>query len=52
MSEKRLLLFAPAAFSLAETSRMTEIAKGVRDHPRASKAFDIHFISEVEASRD
>ena len=46
MSEKRLLLFAPAAFSLAETSRMTEIAKGVRDHPRASKAFDIHFISE------
>jgi hypothetical protein len=46
MSEKRLLLFAPAAFSLAETSRMTEIAKGVRDHPRASEAFDIHFISE------
>jgi hypothetical protein len=46
MSEKRLLLFAPAAFSLAETSRMTEIAKGVRDHPRASEAFDIYFISE------
>src|SRR5512146_1315965 len=43
---RKTLLFAPAAFSLAETSRMTEIAKGVRDHPVARDIFDIHFISE------
>jgi len=43
---KRILLFAPCAFNLAETSRMVEMAKGVARHPMASKAFDIHFISD------
>lgn len=43
---RKTLLFAPAAFSLAETTRMVEIAKGVRDHPVARDIFDIHFISE------
>src|SRR5512146_1311014 len=39
------ILFAPVTFDLAETTRMLEIAKGVRSHPQASKAFDIQFIS-------
>ena len=43
---KRLLVFAPAAYNLAETSRMVEIAKAVRDHGIAGPVFDIHFISE------
>lgn len=43
---KRILLFAPCAFNLAETSRMVEIAKAVQRHPGASRAFDIHFISD------
>jgi UDP:flavonoid glycosyltransferase YjiC (YdhE family) len=43
---KRILLFAPAAYSLAETTRMIEIAKGVREHPKASEVFEIQFISE------
>jgi len=30
MIPKRILLFAPAAFNLAETTRMIEIAKGSR----------------------
>ena len=43
---KEVLLFAPCAFNLAETSRMVEIAKGVRHHPEASQVFDVHFISD------
>jgi UDP:flavonoid glycosyltransferase YjiC (YdhE family) len=43
---RRALLFAPCAYNLAETSRMIEIAKAVRAHPRASAAFDVRFISE------
>lgn len=43
---KRVLLFAPCAFNLAETSRMVEIAKAVRRHPAANQAFEIHFISD------
>lgn len=43
---KKLLLFAPCAFNLAETSRMVEIAKAIKRHPAASKVFDIHFISD------
>ena len=43
---KKILLFAPAAFNLAETSRMVEIAKAIARHPVASQAFDIHFISD------
>jgi UDP:flavonoid glycosyltransferase YjiC (YdhE family) len=46
MMPKRLLLFAPCAFNLAETSRMVEIAKGIERHPVANQAFDIHFISD------
>jgi UDP:flavonoid glycosyltransferase YjiC (YdhE family) len=42
---KKILLFAPAAFDLAETTRMIEIAKGIVNHPHASKVFDIRFIS-------
>jgi UDP:flavonoid glycosyltransferase YjiC (YdhE family) len=40
-----MLVFAPAAFDLAETTRMIEIAKGILRHPQASHAFDIQFIS-------
>jgi UDP:flavonoid glycosyltransferase YjiC (YdhE family) len=43
---KRVLLFAPCAFNLAETSRMVEIAKAVRRHSEACQAFEIHFISD------
>ncbi len=43
---KRILLFAPAAFNLAETSRMVEIAKAVERHPEAAKVFEVHFISD------
>jgi len=43
---KRVLLFAPCAFNLAETSRMVEIAKGIVRHPDASQTFQIHFISD------
>lgn len=43
---KRVLLFAPCAFNLAETSRMVEIAKGIEGHPTASQTFDVHFISD------
>ena len=42
----RVLLFAPCAFNLAETSRMVEIAKAIKRHPAASEVFDIHFISD------
>jgi len=44
--EKKIILFAPAAFNLAETSRMVEIAKGIRHHAKAREVFDIRFISE------
>ena len=43
---KKLLLFAPCAFNLAETSRMVEIAKAIKRHPAASQVFDVHFISD------
>ena len=43
---KKILLFAPCAFNLAETSRMVEIAKAVERHPEAAEAFDVHFISD------
>lgn len=46
MIPKRILLFAPAAFNLAETTRMIEIAKGVVAHDAASKTFEIQFISD------
>ena len=43
---KQILLFAPCAFNLAETTRMVEIAKAVERHPEAGKVFEIHFISD------
>jgi UDP:flavonoid glycosyltransferase YjiC (YdhE family) len=43
--DKKILLFAPVTFDLAETTRMIEIAKGIRNHPAASQVFDIQFIS-------
>lgn len=42
---KKILLFAPVTFDLAETTRMIEIAKGIANHPLASQAFAIQFIS-------
>jgi len=46
MNRRKLLLFAPCAFNLAETSRMVEIARGIARHPTASQTFDIQFISD------
>ena len=43
---KKVILFAPCAFNLAETAGMVEIAKAIERHPAASQAFDIHFISD------
>ena len=43
---KKILLFAPCAFNLAETTRMVEIAKAVERHPEAREAFAVHFISD------
>jgi UDP:flavonoid glycosyltransferase YjiC (YdhE family) len=43
--EKKIILFAPVTFDLAETTRMIEIAKGIVNHPLASQVFDIQFIS-------
>ena len=43
---KKILLFAPCAFNLAETTRMLEIAKGVAHHLATSKVFDIQFMSD------
>ena len=34
---RKVLLFAPCAFNLAENSRMVEIAKGLRRHAIASQ---------------
>jgi UDP:flavonoid glycosyltransferase YjiC (YdhE family) len=42
---KKILLFAPVTFDLAETTRMIEIAKGIVNHPIANQVFDIQFIS-------
>jgi UDP:flavonoid glycosyltransferase YjiC (YdhE family) len=42
---KKTLLFAPVTFDLAETTRMLEIAKGIKNHPAANQVFNIHFIS-------
>jgi hypothetical protein len=43
---KKVLLFAPCGFNLAETSRMVEIAKAVARDPVASAVFAPHFISD------
>ncbi|MCA9951136.1 MAG: hypothetical protein KDE48_15910 [Anaerolineales bacterium] len=43
---KKILLFAPAAYNLAETTRMIEIAKGIRANESANKVFAIQFVSE------
>jgi predicted xylose isomerase-like sugar epimerase len=50
MMSKRTLLFAPARYNLAETSRMVEIAKGIERHPQASQVFRVHFISDSSDS--
>jgi UDP:flavonoid glycosyltransferase YjiC (YdhE family) len=39
-------VFAPCAYNLAETTRMLEIAKGIRNHESAGKVFGIQFISD------
>lgn len=43
---KKMLVFAPCAYNLAETTRMIQIAKAVSEHERAKSLFDIQFISE------
>jgi len=43
---KRIMLFAPCAYNLAETSRMLEIAKAIRCHPEGCRAFELAFISD------
>ena len=43
---KKILLFAPCAFNLAETSWMVEIAKAIERNPKAREAFAVHFISD------
>ena len=43
---KKVLLFAPAAYSLAETTRMIEIAKGIKANESAKAVFAIQFVSE------
>lgn len=43
---KKILLFAPMTFNLAETTRMIEIAKGIAHHDTAGKMFDIQFMSD------
>jgi hypothetical protein len=43
---RRALVFAPCAYNLAETTRMLQIAKGVRDVDRRGNAFDVRFMSE------
>jgi UDP:flavonoid glycosyltransferase YjiC (YdhE family) len=45
-TSRKKLLFAPATYSLAETTRMLEIAKGVSRHELARDIFDIYFLSE------
>lgn len=45
MSQK-ILLFAPAAYNLAETTRMIEIAKGITKNDSARETFEIQFVSE------
>jgi UDP:flavonoid glycosyltransferase YjiC (YdhE family) len=42
---KKVLLFAPLTFDLAETTRMLEIARAVRTSPLANQAFEVQFIS-------
>jgi len=46
MRPNGILVFAPCAFNLGETSRMVEIAKAVQTNFSAHKAFDIHFIPD------
>jgi UDP:flavonoid glycosyltransferase YjiC (YdhE family) len=41
----KILLYAPAAFDLAETTRMLEIAKGIQRQGAASTILAAHFIS-------
>ena len=43
---KRIIIFAPCAYNLAETTRMIEIAKALSKHYEASEVFDVRFISE------
>ena len=52
MTPKQILLFAPCAFNLAETTRMVEIAKAVVSHPTVSKAFDIRMDSEIACLKE
>lgn len=43
---RKILVFAPCAYNMAETTRMIEIAKGIRNHGEAVKMFHIQFISD------
>ena len=52
MTPKKVLLFAPCAFNLAETSRMVEIAKGIKHHPTAQPDLrhSLHFYTEASSN--
>ncbi len=42
----KTLVFTPACYNLAETTRMLEIAKALAKHPRGPETFTIRFMSE------
>jgi len=45
-TSRKALLFAPATYNLAETTRMLDIAGGVSRHELAKDIFSIYFLSE------
>ena len=47
---RKVLLFAPCAFNLAETTRMVEIAKGASDITRRQARSSTFTSSPTEAS--
>jgi UDP:flavonoid glycosyltransferase YjiC (YdhE family) len=43
---RKKILFAPATYNLAETTRMLDIARGVSRHEFAKDIFEVYFLSE------
>jgi UDP:flavonoid glycosyltransferase YjiC (YdhE family) len=43
---RKRILFAPATYNLAETTRMLDIARGVSRHEFAKDIFEVYFLSE------
>src|SRR5664279_2987516 len=44
--DRKTLVFAPACYNLAETTRMLEIAKAMASDPQIAALFDLRFMSE------